>query len=202
MRPILTALVVVLALALLPDSLRSGPTATSMRMHGLTAPVTVTTDRWGIPHLEAASLPDLYVAWGWVAARDRLWQLTATRAAAEGRTHRWLGNAALQADGGAQLFRLRERAAAIWRRERADSSVAMPLERYAEGVNAYLNECRSGQRPWPAELVRLGERPRDWTPEDCVLVLLGFGITLDLELPELAELRTIRQFGQIGRAHV
>lgn len=192
MRRPLTTLALALLLLLPPAPFRGGAETTRVRTGGLAAEVTVTTDRWGIPHLEARSLDDLYFAWGWVDARDRLWQMVHTRAAAEGRTHRWLGNAALQADGGAQLFRLRERAGAIWQRERRDPVVRTSLERYAAGVNAYLADCRSGRRAWPAELARLDDRPRDWAPEDAVLVLLGLGITLDLEFPELAEAKSLR----------
>ena len=80
----------------------SGAAQTSeLHAVGVRAPVQVTTDRWGIPHVRARSLDDLYLAWGWVSARDRLWQMLWTRAAADGHTHRWLGNSALQADGGA-----------------------------------------------------------------------------------------------------
>src|SRR5438046_613109 len=94
--------------------LASAPQESRIKAPGLHAPVSVVTDRWGIPHLRAASLDDLYFAWGWVSARDRLWQMVYTRQGIDGQLHRWLGNAALQADGGAQLFRLRERAHAIW----------------------------------------------------------------------------------------
>jgi penicillin amidase len=185
------------ALLVLAVPLAGAPEESRVQATGLRAPVSVTTDRWGIPHVRALSLDDLYFAWGWVSARDRLWQMVFTRAAADGQTHRWLGNAALQADGGAQLFRLRERAHAIWQRDRADGLLRMQLERYAAGVNAYLNECRRGERAWPAELTRLRERPRDWTAEDCVAVLLGFGITLDLDLSELDEARAVADSGAV-----
>ena len=182
-------LLLVLLVTASPRPLGGAPPEVPVRSAGLERSATVVTDRWGIPHLEAASLGDLYFAWGWVHARDRLWQMVHARAAGDGLTHRWLGNAALRADGGAQLFRLRERAHTIWEREREHPHVRAALEHYAAGVNAYLALCRSGERPWPAELARLGEKPRDWRPEDCILVLLGFGITLDLDLPELAEMR-------------
>lgn len=174
---------------------RSDAQAASPRIAALSAPVQVTTDRWGIPHLRANTLDDLYTAWGWVSARDRLWQMLLTRAAADGHTHRWLGNAALQADGGAQLFRLRERARTIWQRDRSDPALRSALEHYAAGVNAYLAECRTGARPWPDEVQRLKERPENWTAEDCVLVILGFGITLDLDLAELGEMRAVADSG-------
>src|SRR5207247_11332525 len=105
---------------------------------GLQAPVRIVTDRWGIPHLRAESLDDLYLAWGFVTARDRLWQLEINRRGARGELWQWFGNRALQDDGGAQLFELRERAGRIWARESRDPRVRGPLERFAAGVNAYL----------------------------------------------------------------
>jgi penicillin amidase len=184
-----------LSLLALAQPLASAPESAPVHTGGLHAPVSVVTDRWGIPHLRAASLDDLYFAWGWVSARDRLWQMVYTRAGVDGQVHRWVGNSALQADGGAQLFRLRERAHAIWQRDRADTALRTQLERYAAGVNAYLNECRAGTRAWPAELVRLNEKPRDWTAEDCVAVVLGFGVTLDLDLAELGEAKAVADSG-------
>ncbi|TMA23175.1 MAG: penicillin acylase family protein, partial [Deltaproteobacteria bacterium] len=68
------------------------------------------------------------------------------------------------------------------------------------GVNAYLGECRRGERPWPAELARLHERPADWRPEESVMVLLGFGITLDLDLAELSEASAVADSGVVWAA--
>jgi penicillin amidase len=171
------------------------PEPTRVRAAGLSQPATVITDRWGIPHIRAASLDDLYYAWGWVSARDRLWQMVWTRAAGDGQTHRWIGNDALRADGGAQLLRLRERAHALWARDQADPALRAALERYSAGVNAWLESCRRGERAWPPELRRLKLEPPDWRPEDCYVVLLGFGITLDLDLPELSEARAVADSG-------
>ena len=42
---------------------------------GLEQPVTVERDRWGVPHIRAASVQDLVEAEGYVMAQDRLWQL-------------------------------------------------------------------------------------------------------------------------------
>src|SRR5262249_48289124 len=61
--------------------------------------------------------------------------------------------------------------------------------------NAYLASCRRGERAWPPELARLQAHPADWRPEDCYVVLLGFGITLDLDLPELSEARAVADSG-------
>ena len=48
------------------------------------APVTVRRDAHGVPHIEAATEDDLFVAQGYVTAQDRLWQMDASRRAANG----------------------------------------------------------------------------------------------------------------------
>ena len=170
---------------------RSGP----VTIPGLHAPVRLVTDHFGVPHLRAQNFGDLYRAWGYVTARDRLWQLEYSRRAGRGELWRWFGNATLRGDGGAQLFRFRERAAAIWARDRARPAVAFALEGYAAGINAFIARCRSGEEAWPPEFATLHREPEDWKPEDSVLLLLGLGVTLDLDLPELEEGRDVASHG-------
>ncbi|MCC6651652.1 MAG: penicillin acylase family protein [Candidatus Eisenbacteria bacterium] len=186
------------ALLLLPiaDSVPTARAKDAPAIAGLSAPVTILTDDSGIPHVRAATLADLYAGWGYVTARDRMWQLALTRAQAQGLAHRWLGNASLQSDGGAQLFRLAERAAAIWQRDRADAQLRECIERYTDGINARMDECRRGDAEWPAELTQLRATPEPWRPEDSVLMLLVMGITLDLDLPELHESESIGTRGR------
>jgi len=186
-----------LALASLPLAARSAPPANEIPVSSseLAAPVRIVTDRYGVSHVRASNLPDLYFAWGYVTARDRLWQLEYTRRAAQGQLWRWFGNSALRADGGAQLFEFRERAARIWDHDRSHTELARSLERYTAGINAYIARCRAGTEVWPPELVRLGARPDPWRPEDTVLLLLGLGVTLDLDLPEIAEGTSIERYG-------
>lgn len=191
------ALFLALALpsALAGSETRAAPPTTTLTVRGLSAPVRLLTDLNGIPHLKAASLSDLYFAWGFVTARDRMWQLEASRRSGQGRMWEWLGNRALRGDGGAQLFEFEARARRAWERERSDAATREALERFAAGVNAYLALCRSGARPWAAELAKLHRQPEDWRPEDAYLLLYGMGVLLDLDLPELAESDTLRVRG-------
>src|ERR1700758_4689697 len=41
---------------------------------GLSSPVTVRRDLHGVPHIEAGTQEDMFVAQGYVTAQDRLWQ--------------------------------------------------------------------------------------------------------------------------------
>ena len=171
------------------------PAESTLTFNELSAPVRLVVDRWGIPHLRAANLADLYFAWGVVTARDRLWQLEVTRRAASGTLWEWFGNRTLTNDGGAQLFQLRERAERIWERERKDPEVREALERYAAGINAWVEHRWRTGGPWPAEFVRLRQTPGTWKPENAYLVLLAQGLLLDFDLPELDEGNEIRQHG-------
>ena len=40
---------------------------------GLQAPAEIRVDRWGVPHIKAASREDAFFVQGFNAARDRLW---------------------------------------------------------------------------------------------------------------------------------
>ena len=191
--PVRGALAILIGLATAAPA--SAMRDTTLTLPGVSAPIRILTDVYGIPHLEARNLSDLYFAWGFVGARDRLWQMEHGRRAAGGRLWEWFGNRSLRADGGAQLFELADRAARIWERDRLDPGVRVALTRFCEGVNAYLGLCRSGARPWPLEIERLGKRPEDWRPQDCVLFLLAQGVLLDFALPELAEAESLRAHG-------
>ena len=192
----------VTALLLLPATPRpaAAPVApqaeSALALPGLDAPVRVVTDRFGVPHIRAASERDLYFAWGFVTARDRLWQLLALRQSVRGQLWRWGGNPHLQADGAAQLFELDALARRIWERAHRDPAVAVPAERYSAGVNAWMGLCRKGAVPWPPEVRRLRLRPDDWQPADMAGVLLAMGELLDLSLPQLADRDTIARHGR------
>ena len=49
--------------------------ASTFNVPGLERPAEVLIDRWGVPHLYAGTMYDAFVAQGFMAARDRLWQM-------------------------------------------------------------------------------------------------------------------------------
>src|SRR5688572_10881570 len=65
---------------------------------GASAPIEILRDRYGIPHIRAASRADAIFALGFVHAQDRLWQMEVQRRAAAGRLAEALGPAALPTD--------------------------------------------------------------------------------------------------------
>jgi acyl-homoserine lactone acylase PvdQ len=46
-----------------------------VEVSGLERPVQVLMDEWGVPHIYAERLYDAFAAQGFIAARDRLWQI-------------------------------------------------------------------------------------------------------------------------------
>src|SRR5580765_6008570 len=66
----------------------SGTLATS----GLSAPVRILRDTWGVPHIYAANQDDLFFAQGFVQAQDRLFQMDLWRRSVQGRLSEVLGS--------------------------------------------------------------------------------------------------------------
>ncbi len=138
-----------------------------LQLTGLTAPVTVYRDEWGVPHIEAQSAHDLYMAQGYVTAQDRLWQMDLSRRAASGRLAEIFGEAAVETD---KYFRtLMLRRAAEWSLEAYSPETVAILEAYAAGVNAYIKQAvREGRLP--VEFTILGYEPDPWTPVDTLAI--------------------------------
>ena len=64
----------------------------SVKIAGLSAPVTVMRDGHGVPTINAANLDDLFFAQGYVTAQDRLWQMDVMRRYASGESAEILGD--------------------------------------------------------------------------------------------------------------
>jgi len=131
---------------------------------GLSDRVTVLFDAAGVPHIYATSEADGAFALGFLHARDRLWQMEATRRAGAGRMGEVVGAAAVPFDRWARtmgLYRLAERQAA----DLGDDARRL-LAAYAAGVNARLDNRRG---PLPPEFILLRHEPEAWRPADSVV---------------------------------
>jgi penicillin amidase len=129
---------------------------------GLQAPAELIVDRWGIPHIYAASSRDAFFLQGWNAARDRLWQIDLWRKRGLGRLSASLGPAYVAQDRAARLFLYRGDIATEW--AAYDPGGKAAAEAFAAGINAYVGEVRAGTRPLPVEFKLTGSQPDDWSP--------------------------------------
>jgi penicillin amidase len=69
-----------------------------LHLAGLSAPVTVRRDAHGVPHIDAATQDDLFLAQGYVTAQDRLWQMDLYRRNANGELAEIFGSSQLKHD--------------------------------------------------------------------------------------------------------
>ena len=137
----------------------------TMSVRGLSAPVSVTRDRQGVPTIDAANLLDLFLAQGYVTAEDRLFQMDLLRRAAAGELSEVVGDAALKHDRQQRILGIRLA---------ADKNLAMLsaedrqyFEAYAKGVNAFIE---GHMRTLPLEFRVLRYSPKPWTAEDSALI--------------------------------
>lgn len=177
-RKILIALVVVvLAAILLPAAAlywrarRALPVYDGeLRLAGLQNEVRVVRDSYGVPHITAQSDEDAAFAQGFVHAQERLWQMDLIRRSAYGQLSEIFGAAALELDKENRTLGL-GRAASLAAEQLTGQQGDM-LERYAAGVNAYI-DSRSGSPAtgnWPVEFALLGYKPERWRPADSIAV--------------------------------
>ena len=87
---------------------------------GLGAPVQVSIDGHGVPHIVAADLDDAAAATGWLHARDRAFQLALLRHASQGRLTELFG-AQMEAKG---------RATEVWGRSPQKRCPWLPVGPY------------------------------------------------------------------------
>jgi penicillin amidase len=147
------------------------PIAGPVRVPGLRAPVEVIRDRWGVPHIYAQTVDDLFMAQGYVMAQDRLWQMELWRRQREGRLAEILGPQAVARDRAARLLKYRgptdDRE---WTSYHPDALRIFTA--FARGVNAYIAGHRNRL---PVEFRLTGITPEPWTAETVVLRSATFG---------------------------
>lgn len=130
----------------------------SVQLPGLNDEVRIHWDTFGVPHIYASRKTDLYRAVGYVHAQDRLWQMTLTQMAAEGRLAEFLGKELLP-------FDKLQRTIGFWRvaqklEAQLTDSTRQWLQAYAGGVNAYVDD---NPKSLPIQFAMAGIDPIPWT---------------------------------------
>src|SRR5580658_1051480 len=132
---------------------------------GLSAPVIVRRDDHGVPHIEAATQDDLFVAQGYVTAQDRLWQMDSIRRSANGELAEVLGSSLLRIDKAQRVQQFRITARRIY--ANLPPADRARLDDYARGVNLFIAQH---QDSLPAEFRLLHYRPQPWTGVDSISI--------------------------------
>lgn len=132
---------------------------------GLRDSVQVIRDRWGVPHIYASNLEDLFFAQGYVQAQDRLWQMEMYRRTFEGSLAEILGPAYVEHDRLMRLLRYRGPFdESEWSHYHPQGRLI--FESFARGVNAFVAAAGNNL---PVEFKLTGLRPKPWTADIALL---------------------------------
>jgi penicillin G amidase len=133
----------------------------NIRLAGLQRQVTIVRDPWGVPHVYADTLPDLFFGQGFVHAQDRLWQMELHRRISSGRLAEVFGAGALHRDIFSRTLCLQRGLAEEW--ETYDAETQSIITSYVAGVNAFIADHLQSL---PLEFQLVGFEPAPWTPLD------------------------------------
>ena len=131
---------------------------------GLQESVEVVRDEFGIPHIYAQNVDDLFFAQGYVMAQDRLWQMEMWRRWREGRLAEIFGPEAFDYDARTRLMMNRGPFDdSEWTSYHPEGERIFTA--YANGVNAYIDQHADNL---PVEFKLTGVEPGLWTAETVV----------------------------------
>jgi penicillin G amidase len=133
----------------------------TLALDGLSGPVRVFRDRWGVPHIYAESRDDLFFAQGFVQAQDRLFQMDLWRRSVQGRLSQVLGANFIERDAMTRRVQFRGDLDAEWASYGPDAKAIVTA--FVRGINAWVALAR--ERP-PEEFALAGWTPEFWLPAD------------------------------------
>lgn len=136
------------------------------------ADVTIKRDGYGMPHIYADNVRDLFFGYGYAIAQDRLFSLDMARRTATGSVAAILGAAFVDFDK-----QIRGNYWPSTVQQQIDA--AMPedrdiLEGYAAGINSWIDKVKADPaKLMPKEYIVHGAKPADWTAYDVAMVFIG-----------------------------
>ncbi|MFX1596759.1 MAG: penicillin acylase family protein [Promethearchaeota archaeon] len=165
---------------------------------GLNSSVTIYRDEWGVPHIYASTEEDLSFALGYVHAQDRLFQMDLARRNVRGKLSEVVGELALEEDKynlamGMEYWANKTLQDVIRKQEEGENNIYNSLQKYADGVNHYIN---THQDEFPIEYAILGFKPTKWTPLDTLCFSKYMSKMLTWGYDDLYRLQTLDALGQ------
>src|SRR5665213_3583303 len=133
----------------------------ALKVAGLSQPVRIVRDRWGIPHITAQTAHDLFFAQGFVQAQDRLFQMDLWRRSAQGRLSEVLGPNFIDRDAMTRRMQYHGDPAVEW--ASYGPEVKPIAEAFVTGINAWVVIARPDL---PDEFALAGWRPELWKASD------------------------------------
>ena len=162
--------------ALLPAATRTAGAvqvsrARQVSAEGLSAPLEIVDDPYGVPHIRAQSIPDAFFGQGYVVARDRLFQIDLAHRRELGRLAEAFGADFAPHDAVARLFLFRGDLDAEL--ARVPENILACARAYVAGMNARIDEVMADPTLLPLEYSILGIVPLKWDFQDLVITRGG-----------------------------
>ncbi|MDZ4751120.1 MAG: penicillin acylase family protein [Flavobacteriales bacterium] len=143
---------------------------------GLQDSVNVSFDEYGVPHIEAQNMHDLYLAFGYIHAQDRLFQMELLRRAGSGRLSEIFGRKLLKTDLMLRTIGLEQYAdsSVILMEQQKGTQMYEDMQAYLYGINAYQ---KFGETPPEFRIV--GIEKTDFTIKDifCISGAMAFSFS-------------------------
>lgn len=166
----------------------------TLEIPGLQDEVKVYYDENRIPHIFAKNNHDVYMAQGYITARDRLWQMDIQTRSASGRLSEVVGKKALELD------RYHRRMGMVYGAEKtlegimADPEMRASAEAYSAGINAWVDQL--SPKEYPIEYKIIGYKPEHFKPLNIALLLKLMSETLAGGSNEMYMTNILNKFGR------
>lgn len=172
----------------------SEPKSEELEIPGLQENVTVYYDDRRVPHIFAQNEHDLYLAQGYVTARDRLFQMEMQTYDAAGRLAEIVGPQLVARDKQTRRWGMTYGAEKAMEEIRKDPEIMEALSAYAEGVNAWVNQLSPAE--YPIEYKVLDFSPEEWKPIKAAYLLKSMTRTLAARAQDARTSNTLAYFGE------
>lgn len=133
------------------------------------APVNIFYDERNVPHVFAENDHDMYLAQGYITAKDRLWQMDFISYTSAGRLSEILGKDYLKYDRLQRRIGILSSAESTLKLIEKNPETKLALDAFTLGVNAYIAELDVKTTPFEYKL--LDYTPETWTNLKSVLIM-------------------------------
>lgn len=166
----------------------------SLSIPGIKDKVTIVYDSALIPHIYANNEEDLFLAQGFITAKNRLWQMEFQTHAAAGRISEIIGKVALDFDRTQRRLGMGYAAEVSVKSMESNPIAKKMVDSYTEGVNAYIQSLDAASLPIEYKL--LGYEPEPWTNLKSAYLLKYMAKTLNTGERDLEMTNALKLFGK------
>lgn len=165
-----------------------------LHFEGLSRPVAIVYDVNMAPHIFADNEEDLYFAQGYVTASHRLWQMEIQTLMPAGRLSEVFGERLLHQDRLSRRQGLSYGAMNALKAMKEDTTLYRLMERYSDGVNAYIATLNDATLPIEYKL--LDYKPEKWSPYKTALLLKYMAYNLSRSENDLENTNALALYGK------